>query len=195
MLTRSAIYARSSPEFPLTIDQQIDRLRAVADNRGWTVARVFTVRPTSVRKGLDRRPGEMSLLDAIRSGEIDRVAIASMCRIGRTLADLVSFLETCRSAGVSLWVDDQRIDTATSNGLDLFAVGEMMAMHLRQSRRGRILQGLAAARALSIRFGRPPITKSKVERAKRELANGKGVREAARIAGISPASVCRIKTR
>jgi DNA invertase Pin-like site-specific DNA recombinase len=137
----------------------------------------------------------MSLLDAIRSGEIDRVAIASMCRIGRTLADLVSFLETCRSAGVSLWVDDQRIDTATSNGLDLFAVGEMMAMHLRQSRRGRILQGLAAARALSIRFGRPPITKSKVERAKRELANGKGVREAARIAGISPASVCRIKTR
>ena len=66
--------------------------------------------------------------------------------------------------------------------------------HLRQSRRDRILRGQAAARALSIRFGRPPIAKAKVEKAKRFLAAGKGVRQVARMAGISPASVSRIKT-
>jgi len=32
-----------------------------------------------------------------------------------------------------------------------------------------------------------------LERAKQELANGKGVREAARLAGISAASVSRLK--
>ena len=56
------------------------------------------------------------------------------------------------------------------------------------------LRGQAAARALSIKFGRPPIAKPKVEKAKQFLASGKGVRQVAKIAGISPASVSRIKT-
>ena len=69
----------------------------------------------------------------------------------------------------------------------------MMALHLRQSRRDRILRGQAAARSLSIRFGRPPIPAAKIEKAKQFLAMGKGVREVARLAGgISPSSVSRI---
>lgn len=193
MLVRAAIYARSSPDCPLTADQQIDHLRAIASDHGWTIAQVFADRPTSVRKGIDRRPGEAALLDAIHNGEIDRVCISSICRVGRTLTDLVSFLETCRCAGVSLWVNDRRIDTATSNGMSLFDLGEMMALHLRQSRRGRILQGLAASRAMSIPSGRPRLNRARTEKAARELAAGKGVREAARIAGISAASVSRLK--
>ena len=92
MLICAAIYGRSSPDYSLTADQQIDSLRAVADGQGWIVKRVFTDRPTSVQKGLDRRPGEAALIDAIRSREIDRVCIHSICRVGRTLADLVSIL-------------------------------------------------------------------------------------------------------
>jgi DNA invertase Pin-like site-specific DNA recombinase len=193
MPIRTAIYARSSPDCRLTADQQIYHLRAVADDHGWVIARVFTDRPTSVRKGLDRRPGEAALIDAIRSGAIDRVAILSICRVGRTLADLVSFLETCRSAEVSLWVDDQRIDTAICDGLSIFDYAKMMALHLRQSRRGRILQGLAASRAMSIPCGRPRLNRARTQKAERELAAGKGVREAARIAGISAASASRLK--
>jgi DNA invertase Pin-like site-specific DNA recombinase len=188
MSIRAVIYGRSSPDYPLTAGQQIDRLKAVADEHEWTVIRVFTDRPTSIRKGLDRRPGEAALLDAIRSGEIDRVCISSICRVGRAVPDLVSFLETCRSAGVSLWVDEQRIETAA-----LFDFSRMMALHLRQARRGRILQGLAASRAMSIPCGRPRISRARTEKAERELAAGKGVREAARIAGISAASASRIK--
>ena len=118
----------------------------------------------------------------------------SVCRIGRTLGDLVAFMETCRSADVAVYLDQERIDSAETNGLSLFDLSAMMAVHLRQSRRDRILRGQAAARALSIKFGRPPISLPKVERAKRGLAAGKGVREIARLAGISPASVSRIKT-
>ena len=44
------------------------------------------------------------------------------------------------------------------------------------------------------RFGRPPIAKPKVENPKQFLASGKGVRQVAKMAGISPASVSRIKT-
>ena len=188
-MKRVAIYARSSPDCPLTADEQIKRLTTLAIERGWTVAHVFADRPTAVRKGQDRRSGELSLIEAIRSRSIERILIWSIDRIGRSLVELVSFLETCRLDDVSLWVDEQKLDTTGSNGMSLFDMAAMMALHLRQSRRDRILRGQAAARALSIKFGRPPIPKSKAEEAKRDLAAGKGVRQVARTAGISPASV------
>ena len=192
MRIRVAIYARTSPDCPLSADDQAQRLKTVAAERGWTVMAVYTDRPTSAR-GPDRRPGEAALLDAIRSGTVDRVMIWSVCRIGKSLIDLVSFMETCRTAGVAVFMLEQGIDTETSNGMSMLDFTAMMALHLRQSRRDRILRGQAAARSLSIRFGRPPIPIAKIEKAKKFLAMGKGVREVARLAGgISPSSVSRI---
>jgi DNA invertase Pin-like site-specific DNA recombinase len=89
----------------MSADEQIAHLTAVAVERGWTVASVFTDRPTTVKK--DRRPGEVALLDAIRSGVVDKVLIVGIDRVGRSLADLVSFMEACRTAAVSLWLDAQ----------------------------------------------------------------------------------------
>ena len=194
MTINTAIYARTSPDCPLNANEQIERLRTIAAERDWTVVHVFSDQPTSVKKGQDRRPGELALLDAIRSGSIGKVLLWSVCRIGKTLVDLVTFMETCRSAGVAVYLDQQKLDTGMSNGLSLFDLTSMMALHLRQSRRDKILRGQSAARSLSIRFGRPPIVAPKVEKAKQGLAAGRGVREIARMAGISPASVCRIKT-
>ena len=193
-MKRVAIYARSSPDCPLTADEQIKHLTTVAIERGWTVAHVFADRPTAVKKDQDRRSSEQALVAAIRSGAIDRILVWSIDRIGKSLADLVTFMETCRSACVAVNLHDEGFDSETSNGLSLFDVAALLAHHLRQSRRDRILRGQAAARALSIRFGRPPISAIKAQRAKRELAAGKGVRQVAKITGISPASASRIKT-
>jgi DNA invertase Pin-like site-specific DNA recombinase len=192
MTIRAAIYARSSPDCSLSAEDQIERLQTVARERGWTVAQVFIDRPTTVRK--DRRPGEAALIDLVRNGAIEKVLLWSIDRVGRSLIDLVAFMETCRTAGVSLWLDEQGIDTAGSNGLPLFDVTQMMAFHLHQTRRDRILRGQAAARSSSIRFGRPPIAKAKVEKARIALIAGNGVRQAARLAGISAASASRLKT-
>jgi DNA invertase Pin-like site-specific DNA recombinase len=193
MTKRVAIYARTSPDCLLSAEDQVERLKTVAAERGWTVMAVFTDRPTSAR-GPDRRSGEAALIDAIRNGAIDGVSICSICRVGKTVADLVSFLETCRTAGVALWIDEQQIDAAASSWMSLLDCAEIMAFHLRQGRRDRILRGQAAARSLSIRFGRPPIATAKVEKAKALLTMGKGVREVARLAGgISSSSVSRIK--
>jgi DNA invertase Pin-like site-specific DNA recombinase len=194
MTIRAAIYARTSPDCPLSAEDQVERLRLIAVEHGWMVASVFTDRPTTVRKGLDRRSGEVALLDAIRTGAIDKVLIWSVCRLGKSLVDLVAFMEMCRVAGVAVYLHEQGVDSAVSNGLPIFDMVSMMALHLRQSRRDRILRGQAAARSLSIRFGRPPIAKAGVERARIALASGKGVRQAARLAGISAASASRLKS-
>jgi DNA invertase Pin-like site-specific DNA recombinase len=64
---------------------------------------VFIERLATAKK--DRRPGEVALLHAVRSGAIDKVLISSIDRIGRSLADSVTFMEACQTAGVSLWLD------------------------------------------------------------------------------------------
>jgi DNA invertase Pin-like site-specific DNA recombinase len=191
MTIRAAIYAQSSPDCPLSIEDQVARLSSIASEHDWKVESVFTDRPVSAKKGLDRRPGEVALAEVIRSGTIDRVLVSSICRVGKSLTDLIAFLEECRSAGVAVNLHEQNIDTAAVSGL--IEMAALMAYHLRQTRRDRILRGQAAARALSIRFGRPPIPLARQEKARQELANGRGVREAARIAGISAASVSRLK--
>src|SRR5690348_4281347 len=169
-MMRTAIYARSSPDCSLSVDQQIHELKRIAAERGWTVEHVFTDHPTSVKKGQDRRPGETALIDAIQSGAVERVLIWSVCRVGKSLTELVAFLETCRSAGVAVYFGQEKLDSAETNGLSLFDLSKLLALHIRQGRRDRILRGQAAARALSIRFGRPPLGKSKVERAKQFLS-------------------------
>ena len=154
----------------------------------------FADRPMPLKRGREQRPGEVALLNAIRSGGVSRVLLASLDRIGRSLPELVTFLETCRTAGVDIYIHDRQIDTATCSGLSLFDLASMMSLHIRQSRRERILRGQAMARSAQVKFGRPPIASAKTDKAKLLLASGKGVRETSRlIAGISPASVSRIK--
>jgi DNA invertase Pin-like site-specific DNA recombinase len=193
MTIAAAIYARTSPDCSLSAEQQVEHLRMIATERGWVVTGVFTDHPMTVKKGRERRPGETALRDAIRHGGVQKVLIWSIDRVGRNLEELVRFLEICRNGGVSLWLADQMLDTAQSNGLSIFDTADLMAHHVRQSRRARILHGQASARNLQVRFGRPPIPVPKLEKAKTFLATGKSLREVARLAGISPSAAGRLK--
>ena len=99
MSYNAAIYARTSPDCTLPAEDQIEHLKGVAAVYGWIVCRVLVDRPATVKK--DRRPGEMALLQAIRDGDVDKVLLWSIDRLGRSLVDLVSFMETCRTAGTA----------------------------------------------------------------------------------------------
>jgi DNA invertase Pin-like site-specific DNA recombinase len=193
MTIRAIIYARSSVDCSASVEEQAECLRAVATSQRWTVAKTFSDHPMPVKRGREQRPGETALLTAIRAGGVNKVLMFSIDRLGRSLSELVGLLETCRAAGVEVYIHDRRIDTATSNGLSLFDFGQMLALHLRQGRRDKILRGQAAARIANVRFGRPPIASGTMERAKAFLGTGRGVRETARLSGISAASVSKLK--
>ena len=193
MPINALIYARTSPDCAVSAEDQIEVLKAVAADHGWTVKMIFADRPMPIRKGRERRPGEDAMLDMIRRGEVQKVLLWSIDRVGRSLTALVEFLDGCRTADVSLYLHDCEFDSATSNGMSFFDLASMMAFHVRQSRRDRILRGQAAARRASVKFGRPPIPTAKIEKAKELLANGTGVRRVARLAGISAASASRLK--
>jgi DNA invertase Pin-like site-specific DNA recombinase len=187
------IYVRSSIDCSASAEEQAECLQAVATSHRWTVAKMFSDHPMPMKRGREQRPGETALLAAIRSGGVNKVLMFSIDRLGRSLPELVGLLEACREAGVEVYIHDRRIDTATRNGLSLFDFGQMMALHLRQGRRDKILRGQAAARIANVRFGRPPIARGTMERAKAFLGTGRGVRETARLSGISAASVSKLK--
>jgi DNA invertase Pin-like site-specific DNA recombinase len=194
MTIRAVIYARTSTDCVATAEEQVKDLQLVAETQGWRVDRTFADRPMPLKRGRERRPGETALLEIVRAGAVEKVLLLSADRVGRTLVELVGFLETCRTSNVDIYIHDRQIDTATSNGLTLFDLSAMFAHHLRQGRRDRILRGQAAARGADIRFGRPPIASSRTEKVRSLLARGKGVRETARlVGGISAASISRIK--
>lgn len=193
MTISAIIYVRSSIDCSESAEEQVECLRSVAESHRWTVAKVFSDHPMPMKRGREQRPGETALLAAIRSGRVNKLLLFSIDRLGRTLPDLIGVLESCREASVEVYIHDRRIDTATSNGLSLFDFGQMMALHLRQGRRDKILRGQAAARIANVRFGRPPIAARTMERAKAFLVTGRGVRETARLSGISAASVSKLK--
>jgi DNA invertase Pin-like site-specific DNA recombinase len=149
MTITAIIYARSSVDCSASAEEQAECLQAVAASRRWTVKRMFSDHPMPMKRGREQRPGETALLAAIRSGGVNKVLMFSIDRVGRSLPELVGLLETCREAGVEVYIHDRRIDTATSNGLSLFDFGQM--------------------------------------------GTGRGVRETARLSGISAASVSKLK--
>ena len=67
---------------------------------GWS-PRCSSIDPRN-EKGRDRRPGQMALLEAIRSGTVHRVMLYSIDRVGRTLVELVGFIEMCRASSVAI---------------------------------------------------------------------------------------------
>ena len=119
----------------------------------------------------------------------------SIDRLGRSLVDLVACMDVCRARGVGLYLHEQNLDTATSNGLSLFDFAGMMTLHLRQSRRDTN-SPWSGCGTCSISSLWPPSNPGRQgrEKAKQGLAAGKGVRQVARLAGISAASVSRIKS-
>ena len=78
----------------------------------------------------------------------------------------------------------QRSRTTHVEPIQLLGMSAILASQARQLRHDRILRGQAAARAMSAKFGRPPIAKVKLGKADSFLRAGKGVRQMPRLAGI-----------
>jgi DNA invertase Pin-like site-specific DNA recombinase len=50
MLCNIVIYARTSPDCTVSAEDQVEHLKAIAADHGWTVAEVFIDRPATVKK-------------------------------------------------------------------------------------------------------------------------------------------------
>lgn len=105
---RAAIYARSAADDAAgrACARQVQRLRAAL---GAEVEPA--VYADAARSGIDaRRPGLNRLLDAVRRGEIDRVLVHDVARLGRSPALLGTVLAELRDAGVTVETIPEDVD-------------------------------------------------------------------------------------
>ena len=98
-----------------------------------------------------------------------------------------------RTAGVDLYLHQQALDTSTPSGRMLFGMLGVFAEFERSMIRDRVMAGLDRARAADRRLGRPPMPEARVEKVRRALADGRGVRETARLLKVSAAKVVEVR--
>ena len=71
-------------------------------------------------KGRDKRPGLDALLKGVARCEFDIIAAWSVCRLGRSLSDLIGLLGELQARDIDLYLHQQALDTSTPSGRMLF---------------------------------------------------------------------------
>lgn len=173
---------------------QLVPLRRYAANRDMKT--VEFVDQTSGRKG--SRPGLNDLMRTARRREIGAVAVAvvKLDRLARSIRHLTTFVLELESLGVDLVVLDQAIDTSTPSGRLLMHVLGSIAEFEADLIRERVVAGIENARRKGVHFGRPrKLGERDVVRARYLRAEGKSLRQIARVLGCSAATVHRVLAR
>ena len=116
---RVAIYTRVSTDGQTTENQQRE-LEEAARRHGWDVVHVFTDQGISGAKGRNGRPALNEMMTGIARREFDIIAAWSVDRLGRSLQDLVSFLNELHAKSIDLYLHQQGIDTTTPAGKAMF---------------------------------------------------------------------------
>jgi len=185
-----AIYARvSTADKNQTVENQLRDLLAVAERQGWTVVATFTDEGISGVKGRDRRPGYDALLKGVARKDFEQIMAWSVDRLGRSLPDLVAFLNDIQSKSVDLYLHQQGLDTSTPSGRMMFQMLGVFAEFERSMIRERILAGL---RRTTKKSGRKPMPSDRVEAIRKSLLDGMGIRATARLHRASTTTVTTI---
>jgi DNA invertase Pin-like site-specific DNA recombinase len=101
---------------------QLQALQEAAGPLGWSIVAVFRDEGISGAQGRAKRPGLDALLKGVSRKEFDIVAAWSVCRLGRSLSDLIGLLGELRSRDIDLYLHQQALDTSTPSGRMLFGM-------------------------------------------------------------------------
>src|SRR6202040_2270076 len=90
---RAALYVRvSTADRGQSVENQLAPLQEAAGRLGWSIVGVFRDEGISGTRGRDKRPGLDALLKGVARRDFDIVAAWSVCRLGRSLSDLIGLL-------------------------------------------------------------------------------------------------------
>jgi DNA invertase Pin-like site-specific DNA recombinase len=183
--TKVAIYARVSTT-DQRADLQLDALRQLAEQRGWTVVGEHVDQGFSGAK--DRRPALDALLRDAHRGRFKAVAIWKLDRLARSVRHLVLLADELRALGIDLVSVEDAIDTTTASGRFLFHILGAVAELERELIRERTIAGLASAKRRGAKLGRPR-ARFDIERAARLRGDGLSYERVAAILGVSTGTI------
>jgi len=173
-------YARVS-----TVDQHLDLQKEALKQAG--CAKIYEDTMSGLRAN---RPGLDQAVEHLREG--DTFVVWKLDRLGRNVKNLIEFVNSLEKNNVNFKSLTDHIDTSTPIGRFFFNIMASLAQMERELIIERTHAGLKTARQQGRIGGRKRrMTVSKVESAKKLLANGKPPREVANDLGVSVPTLYR----
>lgn len=173
-------YARVS-----TQDQNLELQREALVKAG--CKKVFS---DKISGSLAARPGLSKALELLRDG--DSLVVWKLDRLGRSVKNLVDLVGELAREGVHFKSLTDSIDTTTASGRFFFHVMASLAEMERELTVERTRAGLEVARKLGRKGGRRrQMTDSKIQSAKKLLADGIPPRDVAQNLGVSVPTLYR----
>jgi DNA invertase Pin-like site-specific DNA recombinase len=189
-MRRAAIFTRVSTDRQTT-QNQLKRLREVAESGGWEVVQVYEeVVSGAATRG--RRPAYDRMLKDATRRRFEVLLAWDVSRLGRSLRELLDCFETLRRTGVDLYLDQQGVDTTTPAGRALFGMAGVFAEFERSMLIERTRAGLDRARAQGKRLGRPSTPDHVTSRVLELRRAGMGMDRIARELGIGKSVAQRV---
>ena len=176
---RAAIYVRVSTN-DQSVAMQQEELLQYCGRRGWES---IPYRDRGQSGAKQDRPALNSLLSDLRKRKIDVILVWSLDRLARSLKQLLTISEECRSLGVDLVSLRQNIDTTLPAGRLTFSILGAVAEFERELLRERVVAGMAQARRSGKRIGRPALrhfSPAELERIRTLRTQGTSVRQLAK---------------
>jgi DNA invertase Pin-like site-specific DNA recombinase len=201
-MKRAAIYVRVSTAakarngadsaFEQNPEVQEVPLRQLAQQRGWTVTRVYSDRMSGAKES---RPGLNALMRDARRGAFEVVLVWRFDRFARSVEQLVSALAEFRALKIDFVSHQESLDTSTAMGKVMFTIIAAMAELERSVIKERIQAGLEYARKHGTKSGRPIGRPRRIFDRERVLAlrqKGLPVEHIARQMGLGVGTVVRV---
>jgi len=115
--SRDCLYGRVSTKAEEQAHSLINQVRYFKDmienNPNSVLVGVYADKRSG--KNTRQRPQFMAMVKAVRRGEIDRIYTKSIIRFGRSVYETILFVREFRALGVSIFFEDDNIDTADAN--------------------------------------------------------------------------------
>ena len=151
-MKRCVIYSRISTSDKGQDNENQNRLlREIAERKGYDLVEVISD-VMSGAKGRQERKGFDRLIKGSIKKEWDSILVWSVDRLGRSLKDLVSFLDEINSVGCDLYIHQSGLDTSTPSGKMMFQMIGVFAEFERSMISERVKLGLART---DKKLGRP----------------------------------------
>jgi len=191
MTNRCALYTRTSTD-DQTTSNQVRELKEIAKLKGLVIVSEFSD-VMSGAKGRDKRTGFDNLIKGAVKKDFDTILDWSVDRLGRSLQDLVSFLNEIHSVNCDLYIHQSGIDTSTPAGKMMFQMCGVFAEFERGMIRERVKAGQARAKAEGKHIGRPSnLNEGLVHSIKYMREQGVGIRKIAKDLKVGVSTVYKV---
>jgi len=137
-----------------------------------------------------KRPALLRCLKKLEHG--DTLTVWKLDRLGRSLRDLITMLESLRDRGVKFRSLTEAIDTDTPTGRAMWQMVGVLAELERSLISERTRAGVKAAKKRGVKFGRKPkLSPEQIEHAREQIDKGKRREDLAALLNVDRTTLCR----